>query len=343
MIMFHRDFGIDLHGRVQGPRQRDIFHDRDVVLGGDFPDLARDQIDALGHADRRRHAAFVGKRDRVMGRVGDDHGGLGNRRHHAFLHARMPQLPQAALDVRIALGLLEFLFHLLQRHFLPLVPLPVLEEIVGDRDHGEHRHHGAQQTQGQLVVTSKIEAGSIRTIDSRRWRSGHSTAAITAPSATSLKMPLAKFAAACLPKIRVAPAAGEILLSFGLSDSPDHTNRCCTMLPAIVASASINSGTPIAPITMYSSLCASASRAGPSTRNIHDLAIRLRSGISIPPPIDPENVDSTRVAPAIMNQVLTSWLLATSPRSWASSRRFWVGSSVLSDVSFSSAIDRLSA
>src|SRR6202021_3482053 len=57
------------------------------------------------------------------------------------------------------------------------------------------------------------------------------------------------------------------------------------------------------------------------------------------PPIDPENDDSTSVAPAIMNQVLTSWLLATAPRSSASSRRFWVGSSVLSDESLSSAID----
>src|ERR1700742_4390266 len=115
------------------------------------------------------------------------------------------------------------------------------------------------------------------------------------------------------------------------------------MLPAIAASASINSGTPIAAITAYSRFCANCSKAGPSTRNIHELAIRLRSGVSIPPPIDPENVDSTSVPPAIMNQVLTSWLLATSPRSWASSRRFWVGSCVLSEESFSSAIDRLSA
>src|SRR5580692_2130993 len=161
---------------------------------------------------------------------------------------------------------------------------------------------------------------------------------MTAPSAITLKTPLAKFAAACLPKIRLAPEAGETLLNFGLSDSPDHTSRCCTMLPAIAASASINNGTPMAAITTNSSRCASASRPGPSTWNIHELAIRLRSGISIPPPIDPENVDSTRVAPAIMNQVLTSWLLATSPRSWASSRRFCVGSSVLSVVSSSSAI-----
>src|SRR5678815_1002809 len=53
----------------------------------------------------------------------------------------------------------------------------------------------------------------------------------------------------------------------------------------------------------------------------------------MPPPIEPEKVDSTSVAPAMMNQVLTSWLLTTSPFSRASSRRFCVGSSVLSSVS----------
>src|SRR5882757_960699 len=41
----------------------------------------------------------------------------------------------------------------------------------------------------------------------------------------------------------------------------------------------------------------------------------------------PENVIRTSVPPAITNQVLTSWLLTTSPRSSASSNRFWVGSS----------------
>src|SRR5471032_2811561 len=155
-------------------------------------------------------------------------------------------------------------------------------------------------------------------------------------------MPLAKFAAACLPKIRVAPAAGEILLNFGFSDSADHTSRCCTMLPAIAASASINSGTPSAAISAYSTDCASAKRPAPSAWIIQELATRLRSGIRIPLPIDPENVDSTSVAPDITNQVLISWLLTTSPRSWASSRRFCVGSSVLSVVSLSSAISGLS-
>ena len=56
----------------------------------------------------------------------------------------------------------------------------------------------------------------------------------------------------------------------------------------------------------------------------------------------PENAISTSAAPAIMNQVLTSWLLTTSPRLRASSRRFCVGSSVLLVSSDSSAMPALS-
>src|SRR5947209_15025947 len=190
----------------------------------------------------------------------------------------------------------------------------------------------------RVVVTPRIAAGSNRTIASSRCRSGHSTALITAPSAATLKMPFAKFAAACLPNTRLAPASGDILLSFGFSCSPDHTNRCCTMLPAIAAISSSNSGTPSAAISTNSRCCASASRLAPSARIIQELATRLRKGAVMPPPIDPEKVESTSVAPAIMNQVLTSWLLATSPRSCASSRRFWVWASVFSAGSCSSAI-----
>jgi len=54
-----------------------------------------------------------------------------------------------------------------------------------------------------------------------------------------------------------------------------------------------------------------------------------------PPLMLPENAINTSVAPAMMNQVLTSWLLTTSPRLSASSKRFWVGSSVFSVLSVS--------
>ena len=93
-----------------------------------------------------------------------------------------------------------------------------------------------------------------------------------------------------------------------------------------------------AAIIAYSRLRASDISPGPSARIIQELAIRLRSGSSRPPPIEPEKVDMISVPPAITNQVLTSWLLATSPRSSASSRRFCDGSNVLSESSPSSAM-----
>src|SRR4051812_23019384 len=106
LVMFHRDLLIDLDSGVQRPCKRDVLDDRDLVRTGDFPDLEGEIVDALGDADRRRHAALVGQRHRIVGRVGDDHGGLGNRGHHPLLHALLAQLPDLALDVRVAFGLL---------------------------------------------------------------------------------------------------------------------------------------------------------------------------------------------------------------------------------------------
>src|SRR4051812_41567561 len=63
-----------------------------------------------------------------------------------------------------------------------------------------------------------------------------------------------------------------------------------------------------------------------------------RSVVVTPPIMSPENPIRIRVAQAITNQVLTSWLLATSPRSSASSSRFWVGSSERSVSSWPSAM-----
>ena len=100
-----------------------------------------------------------------------------------------------------------------------------------------------------LVVAPSTMAGSKLMKDSSRWRSGHRIAVITTPTATSLKRPLRKLAAACLPKMRFRPAPGEILLNFGFSDSADHTRRCWIMLPAIAASASNRNGTPTAAST----------------------------------------------------------------------------------------------
>ena len=54
--------------------------------------------------------------------------------------------------------------------------------------------------------------------------------------------------------------------------------------------------------------------AGPSMRMSYELAIRPRMVVVSCELMPPENAISTSAAPAKMNQVLTSWLLATSPR-----------------------------
>ena len=129
--MLDRDCLVDLDGGMQRAGQRRILDDRDRMLAGDLPDLQGQRFDAFGDADRRLHAALIFQRDGVVGRVGDDDRGLRHRRHHAPAHARLAHLLHLALDGRVAFGLLEFLLQFPQRHFLPLVPLAVLEQIIG--------------------------------------------------------------------------------------------------------------------------------------------------------------------------------------------------------------------
>ena len=222
-----------------------------------------------------------------------------------------------ALDVRIAFGLLELLLHFLQRHLLPLEPLPVLEE-----DNRAIATTASIATTApiscsvRLVVTPSIAAGSNRTIASRRCRSGHSIAVITAPSAITLNRPLAKFAAACLPKIRLKPGARRDLAEFRLQrfgrphqpvldhvagdrrqhqHQERHAERRDQRISEASAPAPAGPRRRCGSSRNWRSDCAAAS--GCRRRSIRKTST------------------APACAPAITNQVLTSWLLATSPRS----------------------------
>src|SRR3569833_3769862 len=87
LIVLIRYLIVDIDGGIARTRQRHVLHDRDIVLLGDFPDLERDVVDTLGDAARRRHAAVVAQRDRVVGRVGVVDAGVGNSGLHELLHA----------------------------------------------------------------------------------------------------------------------------------------------------------------------------------------------------------------------------------------------------------------
>ena len=171
-----------------------------------------------------------------------------------------------------------------------------------------------------------------------RPRSGHISAVSTEPTSTSLTRPLAKLASACFPNSRLKPAAGEILDSLGARTSSDQISLCWIRLPPSAASISSRNGMATAAISSTPIFSNSRGSAGPSILILCALARSPRMVVVRSALMPPENAISTSVAPAMMNQVLTSWLLTTSPRLSASSRRFCVGSSVFSVLSVSSAI-----
>ncbi len=141
-----------------------------------------------------------------------------------------------------------------------------------------------------------------------------------------------------MPNSRLKPAAGEILDSLGAITSSDQISRCWTRLPPSAASISSRNGMATAAISSRPIFSNSRGSAGPSILILCALASSPRMVVVRLALMLPENAISTSVAPLMMNQVLTSWLLTTSPRLSASSKRFWVGSSVFSVLSVSSAI-----
>ena len=56
LVELRRNHPVDLDTVVEGPCERLVFHDRNVVLLRDLPDLERDQVLAL--CDDKRSAAF---------------------------------------------------------------------------------------------------------------------------------------------------------------------------------------------------------------------------------------------------------------------------------------------
>src|SRR6476646_7841394 len=60
-----------------------------------------------------------------VGLVNDS--GFWNCCNHTAAHAELPYLLHLSFDGRVTFRLFEFLFQLADRHFLPLVPLPILK------------------------------------------------------------------------------------------------------------------------------------------------------------------------------------------------------------------------
>ena len=102
------------------------------------------------------------------------------------------------------------------------------------------------------------------------------------------------------------------------------------MLPVPAASNNTNIGIAAAPRISVPIRPASRSRSGPLTEIVPEWAISPAMLALRPAPIEPAKATSTSVPPVRTNQVLTSWLLATSPFSIASLSFLRDGSSVRS-------------
>ena len=304
LVVLGRDFLVDLDRGVQRARERRVLHHRDRMLGRDLADLQRQRVDALGEADRRVHAALVLQGDGVVGRVGDDDRGLRHRGDHALAHPALAQLPDLALDHRVAFGLLELLLHLAQRHFLPLVPLPVLEQVVGGGDEGEDRDHRAQHVERKRArereraenvgLHQAFEPMALRPQQREHHRADHH----------DLDQALGEIGQRLLGEQPLQAGKRRNLAQLRLQrlGRPDQT-----MLDHVAddrgqreqrdRDRDRRQHLAAEPRRMI------ASRPRPSTGIWWALAIRPRNVVASPPLIEPENAASTSVPPAITNQV----------------------------------------
>ena len=155
---------------------------------------------------------------------------------------------------------------------------------------------------------------------------------MTAPITASLTRPLTKLASACFENSRLKPASGEILRELRLQrfGRPHQA-----MLDHVAGDRREHQQQRTGGRSRRSPRCRACSATRDEAAAVDadlrsELAISPRNVVVRPPLIEPENASASASPPAITNQVLTSWLLTTSPRSSASSSRFCVGSSVRS-------------
>ena len=184
----------------------------------------------------------------------------------------------------------------------------------------------------------RIMLGSSRTMFSRLSICGDRTNHSTAETTTSLISPLPKFTSASTPIRRLAPSIGLILLSLGFSGSSDSSGLCCTRLAATPKTMSTIEGSrPTRRIELARLIQKACSAWLPTSKRsaFSRMPLRLATRLWL---IGPAIRAKTSAAPDRMNQVFTSWLLATLPFSCASRSFRSEGSSVFWSCSGASSL-----
>ena len=161
-----------------------------------------------------------------------------------------------------------------------------------------------------------------------RSRSGQRAMTRIAPTMISLPTPLTKLKSPDGPKIRFAPARGEIFFSEGLMRSAVKTGRDWIVFERIAAATTHTAMRPsaiAAAIAIWMNRCCSApgsiaikwgelKNVAPASAMVRAAGPDRNHKISVPAPSIPA--------------AITSWLFGASPLRRASNRRFCVGSSV---------------
>ena len=132
-------------------------------------DAAGKLILSLGQHHRRLiAAALVFEGDGVVRRVGDDHIGRRHGGEHLLLHEPAAHSLHRGLGLRVALGLLVLILHLLPRHHQVLVRLEFFVGVADRRhdpecedDLGKKRQRGASQKLTEITRLDRADKNRV--------------------------------------------------------------------------------------------------------------------------------------------------------------------------------------
>ena len=207
--------------------------------------------------------AVVAQRHRDMGRVGDHHGRPRHLGHHPAARALHAQAPQARLDDRIALGLLELVLQVAARHAQLLAMLEALVEAVEQRDQpDQHARRPASSRSARPCSTASSAPASSSAAATIGRHGGPQQRDAGRADQRDLDHALAELDQRA--QREQAPRAGRAARSaraWGSSGSALSTSPCWISPPASAAPTSSTAASSSAAPTSPSSPASSRSRS----------------------------------------------------------------------------------
>ena len=134
--MVDGNFLINFRGGVERAGERRVFNNRHLIVVRRVAHAQRQRIDAFSDTDGRAVALFViFQRDRIVGRVHNQHCGVSDGDHHPAARDRLTLSAQPRTDLRIAFRFLLLATHFFLGHAQTLSPGVTLIADVQSGDH----------------------------------------------------------------------------------------------------------------------------------------------------------------------------------------------------------------